>query len=310
MISRVVSFTVVFLMATSTSGLLSYNKSTNTTDVLSRTYLRKLDNRYEQKVQWKRQQQLKEVFDISDYGIKFDKCQYIEIFPNDSDLAVSTGKVVTRENTISSIEQFVIFRFCRSGLDSCPNDYEKRILDLNEYLHITVRYRKDEQDNICKLCDEHCEVGDANRYLGVTSSHKNDVDCDSCIDECKLINTMKDHGYIDAINFITCLKIGDDKKEPIYAGPMCGGDQGSKIKISVFQDERCLLLDESKSVEDYITDEEGHAFKLSYNLLKRTHNNNQPIKCTTFDEKDTIGTKEVCTSLYDASTRYEHSQLN
>lgn len=256
---------------------------------------------------------------MSNYSIIFDKCQqYVE----QNLTGLFARKEGEGESRYGVAEQSVIFRSCYPGSSiSCDSGYEERTAYLDEYLQIMVEYREDEQNYYCELCNNMCEEGDAqnSRYLRGDFSQKNDADCDACTDECEKIENMEENGYIDATNFITCQKIACNDKDTLYAGPICS--DGSKLKIGVFEDEDCMVLDKSKRVNDYVTDENGYAFKLSHTLLKQTYDDTTPITCTqinkekngfSYSNEDTTAseTKNVCKNLYQAATRYEQAQMN
>ena len=96
------------------------------------------------------------------------------------------------------------------------------------------------------------------------------LNSDYCYDECVKIENIQDNGYFDATEFLECAMIydpEDDSKTALYAGPMCAS-QGSKIKIGVYSDEYCNMLDSSKAVHNYLMVDNGYQMKLSQALLK------------------------------------------
>lgn len=305
MIALIGSIVVAYLTSTSTATpeqSINTPKSVNTNKRLrTNKVLRKLVN-------------IEQETDISNYSIIYEKCQYVENFLDD--------QVAEGNSTVVTVEPFVVFRLCPSGLNSCHENYEERKMDIDEYLQIIVGYKQEEQEDMCMMCEANCEVGDVfrKRHLWFHFSRQLNIDCDSCIDECEKIEEMEENGYIDATNFIGCQKIVDDDDYPLYAGPMCGGHQGSKMKIGVFVDADCMLLDTSKVVEEYLGDEHGHAFKLSYALLKQTYDKTEPITCKDINEEEeiynefenaaVIEANEVCTNLCEAATRYGKIHLN
>jgi len=342
MITRITNIAVAFVMATSTASAFELKESTdiinNNNPKQSSAYVKKqnfkttskLENGNKHQHQQQQQQQRKrkqrqqeEVANISNYSIIFDKCQYVDKYTSDLDLdpGLSARKEGEGGKKYSGAEQFVTFRLCPPGYTTCDNDYEERMAYLDEFLQITIEYYRDEQNYYCELCNKICAGGDAynSRYLRGNFSENFNVDCDTCTDQCEKIETMEENGYVDATNFISCQQIVGDDNGPLYAGPMCSG--GSKLKIGVFEDEDCMFLNRSKRVEDYITDENGHAFKLSHALLKKTYDTTVPIACEKIDEEKNgtsyrheyspaTDTKEICTKLYKAATRYGQAQMN
>jgi len=234
--------------------------------------------------------------EISNYSIIYEKCENAD--------TVFGGQGTEGNSTGVSLEPSVTFRLCTSGFNSCDDQEHK--VDMDDYLTISVKYKQKEQDNYCMSCEARCIDGDTSRRnLEIQYSQGSNIYCDSCIDECEKIEEMKDNGYIDATNFIECLQIVEGEN-PLYAGPVCAGHQGSKIKIGVFADADCMYLDRSKDVEDYLGDADGNSFKLSHALLKKTYNKSAPIPCEQVDEED----NEVCTKLNDAAERYAQTHPN
>mmetsp|Transcript_19894 Transcript_19894/g.23768 ORF Transcript_19894/g.23768 Transcript_19894/m.23768 type:complete len:291 (-) Transcript_19894:174-1046(-) len=234
--------------------------------------------------------------DISNYSIIYEKCENAD--------TVFGDQGTEGNSTVVSLEPLVKFRLCPSGFDSCDDQEHK--MNMDEYLTISVKYKQKEQDNYCMVCEAKCTEGDTSRrHLELQYSQQSNIYCDSCVDDCEKIEEMEDNGYIDAKNFIECLQIVADEN-PLYAGPVCAGHQGSKIKIGVFIDADCMSLDTSKDVEDYLGDSDGNSFKLSHALLKQTYNKSAPIICEQVDEED----KEVCTNLNDAANRYAKRHPN
>jgi hypothetical protein len=259
--------------------------------------------------------------DISGYSLRFEKCQFVKAY--DQDLADAGA------NTVLATQRFVIFRLCPSGsCKSCNTNYGEYIVDMEEYLAYTVEYRQDEQTEMCDTCEEQCyyaaaddaaaqgddanadadeaeEDGDDERRLAYT------VDCDTCQNDCQKIENMEANYYLDATTMIECQQLrdaDDDGTGALWAGPICAS-QGSKIKIGVFSDEDCMFLDSSLDVENYLSDEDGNAMKLSHALLKTTYDVSDCIDCTAENDGDDDGVevKEVCAELYEVAGKCEDS---
>lgn len=253
--------------------------------------------------------------DLTGYSLRFEKCQFVKAY--DQDLAADGY------DTVLATQRFVIFRLCPSNnCKSCNSGYGEYMVDMDNYLGLTVEYRQEEQNEMCETCDEQCyyanqddaqqndgeEDGDEQKYYNNRKLAAS-VDCDTCVSACQKIEQMEDNHYLDATNFINCQALDnndDDGNAGVYAGPICAS-QGSKIKIGVFTDENCMFLDSSKDVDSYLTDEDGNAFKLSHALLKTTYDTSDCISCLEENDgdDDAVEAKEVCAELYEASAKCE-----
>jgi len=268
-----------------------------------------------------------EQVDLSSYSVRFEKCQFVRAFSDDNAADADSETVLTTQ-------RFVIFRLCPTS--SCNSNYGEYILGLDEYLDSTVAYRQEEQEEMCETCDETCQqyyddgaagddqqagddAGDQDADEGdgderrLMFGRKLDVDCDQCVSDCEKIENMEDNNYMDATNFVGCVGVqdaGDDGTGALYAGPMCASS-GSKIKIGIFSDEDCMVLEQNLDVEDYLTNGDGYAVKLSHALLKTTYDNDDPISCADVAENDddkyyqAPGTKEICEEIYQAAAKCE-----
>merc|ERR1711957_978788 len=115
----------------------------------------------------------------------------------------------------------------------------------------------------------------------------------------------------------------DDGRSALYAGPICSSN-GSKIKIGVFTDEDCNMVDSSKDVEDYLVDDDGVGMKLSHALLKTIYSEDTCISCLEpaeedenededdnedeeEEEEEAAETLEMCTELYEQAAKCEDS---
>lgn len=263
--------------------------------------------------------------DISGYSVKFEKCQFVKAY--DDELAEDQDS-----ETVLATKRFVIFRLCPDGsCSSCNYNFGEYLIDLETYLESTVQYQQEIQEEMCQACqecgnwddqqqaDENNNNQDGGRRLQNNNVY---VDCDSCYDECMKIENMEDNGYIDATDFLDCQMIydpEDDGKDALYAGPMCAG-KGSKIKIGVFTDEECNLLDSSKDVDDYLMDNDGYQMKLSHALLKTVYAEDSCVSCLVPQEEDENQDNnnnngdgeeqepevlEMCENLYQAAAKCE-----
>jgi len=248
------------------------------------------------------------VIDLTPYSVKFEKCQFIKSY---------SDEYAQNEDaeTVLETQRFVLFKLCPEGsCGYCNANYGEYMIDLETYLESAVQYYQEEQENMCKACDE-CQNENADEDADENDGGRRlaDVDCSSCYDECQKIENMEENGYIDATNFLECQMIydpEDDAKGALYAGPMCASS-GSKIKIGVFSDEECNTVLSNKSVENYLVDGDGYTMKLSTNLLSKTYDADSCISCLAVDEdgQDDDGKEaeaiEMCQELYEGSAKCE-----
>merc|ERR1712183_652257 len=185
--------------------------------------------------------------DISSYSLKFQKCQFVKAY--DDELAENEDA-----GTVLATKHFVVFRLCPSNsCDSCNYGYGEYLVDMEDYLDATIEYAKDKQEEYCDQCEEGCDGYYGNQNQGEEEKEgDNNQDgnrrltstkCDECVNYCEKIENMEDNGYIDATDFVECQEIQDEGNDgtAVYAGAMCASN-GSKIKIGVFSDDECRIL--------------------------------------------------------------------
>lgn len=282
--------------------------------------------------------------DVSGYSLRFERCQSVKSYRDDlagggnhddDDDTPDTVLATTRRNydpvtsPINSIRNFVIFRLCPNGScdTSCASNFGEHIADLGDYLEATVPYQRNLQNEMCEACRE-CDTNVSNMNDDDTEEGQDDalrrrrlptntVDCDSCYEECRMIETMEDYGYIDAATFVECTHVydpcdDDDGDVPLYAGPVCAS-HGSKIKIGLFTDVDCTVPYNSykTTVDDYIMDENGVGMRLSHALLKKVYSSDC-ISCHDDDEEEDedddeqeSGVLEMCEQLHEAAAKCE-----
>jgi hypothetical protein len=255
--------------------------------------------------------------DISTYSVKFEQCQFVKSYDDDlADDEDSTSVLATK--------RFVVFRLCpENSCSSCNYNYGEYIIDLDTYLATTVEYQQEVQSDMCEACEE-CGNDDQNQDQDQDQADNEErklqnysVDCDSCYDECQKIENMEDNGYVDATTFLECTMIyspDDDSKDSLYAGPVCASS-GSKIKIGVFTDQYCNVLDSSKDVDDYIMNEDGNQMMISHALLKTIYAEDSCVSCTQVDENNdnrkldqgdqAAEVLEMCQTLYEDAAKCE-----
>jgi len=256
--------------------------------------------------------------DISSYSLKFQKCQFVKSY--DDELAENEDA-----ETVLATKHFVIFRLCPSNsCSSCNYGYGEYLIDMEEYLEATIEYAKNTQEEECNLCENECDgyYGNQNE---VEDDEENEADkdeedggrrlsssdCNECIHKCDLIENMEENGYIDATDFVECLEIKDEGDDgyPLYAGAMCASN-GSKIKIGVFNDDECRILNSDYDVENYLADGDGNQMRLSHALLKTTYESDSCLPClaSNNDNDDNQGeseVEEVCENLYMSAAKCE-----
>merc|ERR1712222_284835 len=223
--------------------------------------------------------------DISSYSLKFQKCQFVKAY--DDEMAENEDA-----GTVLATKHFVIFRLCPSNsCGSCNYGYGEYLVDMEEYLEATIEYAKDKQEEKCDQCEEECDG-----YYG----NQNQDD-----------EIEQEKGYIDATDFVECQEIQDegDDGSALYAGAMCASN-GSKIKIGVFSDNECRILNSELDVENFLADGDGNQMKLSHALLKKTYESDSCLSCLVEnDENDDNGkeseVEEVCENLYMSAAKCE-----
>lgn len=309
MLSRFSSMAVALLMATSAAANpFAAKQSEISGDAKFKSQL--MRNAIPTKNSQIRRLDEDDAFDLSNYSLKFQKCQFVKAF--DQDLADSGADVML------STDRFVIFRLCpSSSCGSCSSNYGEYAIDMTSYLQYTVAYRQDEQTAMCNTCNEQCyyaaeeEEAEEEYYNGRRRKLSYDsYDCDTCVAACNKIDNMEANLYVDATTFIKCAQLqeaNDDdgnQQEALYAGPTCAS-QGSKIKIGVFSDENCMYLDSSKDVDNYLADENGQQMKISHALLKTVYDESECITCANNSDDDGAEDNEVCESVYALSGKCE-----
>lgn len=257
-------------------------------------------------------------YDLSDYSVRFGKCQYVKMF--DDEIAQDMDA-----STVLALKHFVVYRMCPSDeCSSCEFNYGEYVVEVDEYLQNIAEYYKESFEYQCEMCEE-------NDY----KCNNNDEGWCVCND-CDRYQNMEDNGIIDATEFIECQKLelnngGDDDEEDdattsstadditsdlndleLYVGPRCTSD-GQRIAIDVFQDENCW---EPYSLPDGVSLENLLGYKLSYYFLRSVYSRdpNDCISCSEQNQQDVEDEEdkedkddvfEVCENLYDRSAKCE-----
>jgi len=290
-------------MSSATSNIAYINRLMQGAHLTENSQLRRLD------------QDGNEV-DISSYSLKFQKCQFVKAY--DDELAENEDA-----GTVLATKHFVVFRLCpSSSCSSCNYGYGEYLVDMEEYLEATIEYAKDKQEEKCDQCEEKCDgyygnQGDENdqeekeNNEGDNRRRLSSSNCKECIDTCEKIENMEENGYIDATDFVECQEIQDegDDGNALYAGAICASN-GSKIKIGVFSDNECRILNSELDVENYLADGDGNQMKLSHALLKTTYESDSCLSCLVEnnendDNEKEVEVEEVCENLYMSAAKCE-----
>lgn len=228
--------------------------------------------------------------DISEYSIRFGKCQYVKMY---------SDEVAGDEDyeTVLALKHFVVFRMCPSDeCDTCDEVYGEYVVEVDDYLESTVEYYKQKLEDMCDECEEECNDDGSG--------------CEGCGVECYKYDNMGENGYLDASEYIECQELdvdADDDDFQLFIGPRCSSD-GTRIFIGLFIDEDCWVPYTEKSAEDLL------GMTLSYHLLKGAYSDESTdcISCmendvdnNEEDEADEDAVSEMCENVYSASGKCE-----
>eukprot|EP00577_Skeletonema_sp_RCC1716_P012874 CAMPEP_0113417088 /NCGR_PEP_ID=MMETSP0013_2-20120614/25466_1 /TAXON_ID=2843 ORGANISM="Skeletonema costatum, Strain 1716" /NCGR_SAMPLE_ID=MMETSP0013_2 /ASSEMBLY_ACC=CAM_ASM_000158 /LENGTH=414 /DNA_ID=CAMNT_0000304193 /DNA_START=42 /DNA_END=1286 /DNA_ORIENTATION=+ /assembly_acc=CAM_ASM_000158 len=254
--------------------------------------------------------------DISKYSLRFEKCSTVKQYNANNNYQES--------DTVLSAKRFVIFRLCPNhSCGSCDENYGEYLIDMESYLDAMLQYKYEEQTEYCTACETcYTQAAQANNDMGAyyddaTQQQEDDDGCgsfnlDSCYKECLNIANMESNGYVDAADYVGCVKVYENENKGLayWAGATCNAN-GSRIKIGLFTDEDCNNQDDSANTELYMKNDNGYNVKLSYHLLKHTFvngYNNCITSCADYEDgSDYAQTAEVCDTLYDSSAKCETS---
>jgi len=315
MIFRISSLTLAAILAAVSANPFAEKMSSATSNIAYMNRLMK--GAYPTKnSQLRRLEQNGNEVDISSYSLKFQKCQFVKAY--DDELAENEDA-----GTVLATKHFVVFRLCpSSSCSSCNYGYGEYLVDMEEYLEATIEYAKDKQEEKCDQCEEKCDgyygnQGDENdqeekeNNEGDNRRRLSSSNCKECIDTCEKIENMEENGYIDATDFVECQEIQDegDDGNALYAGAICASN-GSKIKIGVFSDNECRILNSELDVENYLADGDGNQMKLSHALLKTTYESDSCLSCLVEnnendDNEKEVEVEEVCENLYMSAAKCE-----
>ena len=255
--------------------------------------------------------------DISKYSLRFEKCSTVKQYDLNSNYQQS--------DTVLSSKRFVIFRLCPDhSCGSCDNNFGEYLIDMESYLDAMLQYKYEEQTEYCTACttcytnaaQSKNNMGAAYYYDDAVQEDQNaddgcgKFDLNSCYKECNNIENMESNGYVDAADYIGCVKVYENNNRGLayWAGATCHED-GSRIKIGLFTDENCNNPDEDADTQLYMKNEKGYNVKLSYHLLKHTFvngYNNCITSCADYEDGNSYAqTAEVCDTLYETAAKCE-----
>eukprot|EP00985_Skeletonema_marinoi_P030956 scaffold35016_cov92-Skeletonema_marinoi.AAC.1 len=260
------------------------------------------------------QQQEDGGIDLTNYSIKFEKCQFVKEFAGEE----GGGE----DGQFLQTKRFIIFRLCpNNSCGSCNYDFGEYLVDLETYLQATTEFVEEKQQAMCETCNGcydqayNNDGGDDNN--GDNQNDCSGIDVSTCYEECQNIENMENNGYLDASEFIECQALENNNNNnngvAYYAGAMCASS-GSRIKIGVFTDEDCSILAENMDVESMLYGDNG-AMKLSYHKIKSVFPESDCVaSCLQEEEQDenndgnnyqAAETAEICQTLYEAAGKCE-----
>jgi len=176
--------------------------------------------------------------DAADYtNMEFGRCHRVKVREENDD---DGGQNFYGGKFHSKTAAFASFFMCNdSTKGTCGScDYSTEyVMDLSDYLQLTVEY----MTNYCDACSAQCR-----RRLEDGEEDNNDnnnngggnmaADCDSCAYTCAKYN-----GGGDEANYLGCqAAYQDDEGNQLYSAPTCDPDTGDII-IDMFYDDECQI---------------------------------------------------------------------
>jgi len=150
-------------------------------------------------------------------------------------------------------------------------------------------------------------------------------DCETCQSNCNKWNNMEANGYVQATQYLGCVKLYQDYYGQIfYAGAMCGNSDGNKVKIGVFKDANCAIPTDL-DIETYVNlaanqgrqlnnnNNQNNGIKVSHSILKHVYSSGNCIACASQNvQNDANGyyqndnqVVDVCQNLYSQAAKCE-----
>ncbi len=220
---------------------------------------------------------------LREVSVFFESCKVIQDFDKTNTKDAIFNQDFDKTNTKDG--QYVIFNVCRTSHNDDPKFgcrdekcMKKNIVPLEDYLSAVVLHQVATEALFCSECSwcrYHSQEGFVfTEFCSSCSKICSDFGGweDANADEDNLswyLKGREDIGYVDAIKFSRCQMIDGESSMPLFAGPVCSGDNGSAIAIGVFKDSECTIPDPTKKVDDYLKD----GLKMSYDMLERIYEN-------------------------------------
>jgi hypothetical protein len=253
--------------------------------------------------------------DLSKYSLHFEKCSTVKHY-----------NVNSKNYDTLTAKRYVIFRLCPNhSCGSCDENYGEYIIDMETYVDTMLQLKYEKQEEYCNTCDTcNTQAAQADNNMGTSYDDQtgqqvnqddacSDIDLDSCYSECLNIANMEDNGYVDAADYVGCVKVYENQNKGVayWAGAACNGG-GSHIKIGLYTDEDCTIQDESASPELYMKNNNGYNVRLSYHLLKHVsvngNSNGCVASCADYGNGESYGEAiEACETLYQSAAKCESS---
>lgn len=177
--------------------------------------------------QSKRKLEMSDLDALSDYSLKFIRCQSITSYSSDTD-----------QSAVLSNDDYVVLRLCpvkacySNFYFGCSSNYGDYLLRLNEYLKILQ-----ERHQWCETCEWCSDNLYNDNYTGYVDD--NSYDChafnETCVSFCN-------ENRVDSEDFFQCDQSNttDAQGRMMYVGPKCSADYTGIVK-SWFYDEDCTL---------------------------------------------------------------------
>ena len=171
----------------------------------SATPMRELDGSYYNQV------------DLSKYSLHFEKCSTVKHY-----------NVNSKNYDVLTAKRYVIFRLCPNhACGSCDENYGEYIIDMETYVDTMLQLKYEKQEEYCNTCDTcNTQAAQADNNMGAAyddqtgqQMNQNDacsnIDLDSCYSECLNIANMEDNGYVDAADYVGCVKVYENQNKGV-----------------------------------------------------------------------------------------------
>ena len=181
--------------------------------------------------------------DLSSYSLSYSSCIRVKIPEENDDDTVEGYANFYNGKYHARYAMYVTFHVCdntnynkNTQCGTCDYTAEYA-LEASDYLETTLEY----WENYCNACQNVC----GGRRLSSATSftdrelEDNNVDCNTCSNECKTYNKDGDNGNNDESAYMDCQAAYQEDGMQLYYGPMCS-DSG-EIVIGVFYDEDCSI---------------------------------------------------------------------